>query len=79
MSDTSYVRVISTLTGGFRNKGVGHNFRDMTETADFIDRLKKADLTGVKQIRIIPTEVTFTDPKDAARGLNGASSSGYNW
>ncbi len=74
MSDYSYVRIIATIKGaGYygRNRGIGYNFKDMSETADFVDDLKSADLSGVKQIRIIPTEVNFATPKDVARGLNG--------
>jgi len=73
MSDAKYVKVISTLIGNRRNTGITHNFRNLMETGAFIDRLQTADLSKVKQIRIIPTEVTYTDPYSAASGLDGAS------
>ena len=72
--DYSYVRVISTIKGGGRwgrNAGVSHNLRTMSEAADFMDNLRDADLSGVKQIRFLPTEVTFSKPRDAANGLDG--------
>jgi len=76
MSDSSYVRIIATMENeGFRRRrGVGYNFHDMNETADFFAELRNSNLSGVHQIRILPTEVNFAKPRDVARGLNNAKS-----
>lgn len=68
---TEYVRIIATVTGGYRNRGRGFNFRNMDETADFFDNVRDADLANVKQIRVKPISVTFNKPKDVAAELNG--------
>jgi len=69
----SYVKCVSVLEGEYRNKSITHNFHDMTETSEFVDRLESANLSGVKWIRIVPTAVNFTNPREAASGLDGAS------
>ena len=77
-NDYSFVRVITTLQGGYRNRGIGHNFEDMEQAASFMDELCTVDFSNVKQVRIIPRAVAFTNPKQAAKGLDGATS-GNRW
>ena len=76
---TEYVRVIATVSGSYRNRGRGFNFRNMDETADFFDNVRNADLSNVKQIRVKPISVTFNKPKDVAAELDGVKGqeSGY--
>lgn len=69
--DYSYIRIITSVIGSYRTQGIGHNFHNMEETSTFIEKLVDADLSGVKQIRIIPREVVFTKPIDAAKGIDG--------
>ena len=69
----SFVKVVSVIEGDYRNTNITHNFHDMRETASFMDQLNGLNLKNVKWIRVVPTAVDFTDPGDAARGLDGVT------
>lgn len=68
----SFVKIISTINGeNCRGRGITTNFKNMDETSEFVHGLKNADLANVKQIRIIPTEVRFSDPEGVSAMLDG--------
>jgi hypothetical protein len=81
MSDCKYVKVITTLRGHYRSRGVTHNFPELDDVTVFVGKLENCDLKSVKQIRIVPTEITFTSPRDAAAAIDGASGKDdcYDW
>ena len=73
MSKCKYVRVLTTVKGAYRNRGIGHNFHDMSEAADFLDRLRNVNIKKVTRITIKPTEVDYSDPGRAAKDLDDYS------
>ena len=73
-----YVRVITTVKGSFRNRGLGYNFRNMEETAEFFERLTNKNVSSIKQIRIVPTNVTFTKPEKVANAVTTGEDD-YRW
>lgn len=77
MSDTSYVRIISTISGSYRNRGVGHNVRNMHDAKDFVTELAENGSGNISQIRIKPMEITFSDAREAARTMSRAT--GRSW
>jgi hypothetical protein len=71
MAKYNFIKVVSTIEGSYRRTGVRHNFRDMGEVKNFVEKLEHADLSSVHAIRIVPEAVSFTTPDDAANALDG--------
>ena len=70
----NFVKVVTVIEGEYRNQNITHNFHDLNETAQFMDQLAGTNVKNVKWFRVCPQQVDFSNPREAARGLDGISS-----
>ena len=73
-ADYRYVRVTASICSSWRTRGLGFNLESMEDVTAMFANLEDADLSGVKAIRVKPTQVVISKPRDISNSLDGAGS-----
>jgi len=65
----NFVKIVTTVKGNYRNRGIRHNVRNMEEASIFVEEISGYDMSAIHAVRIVPEAVKFSKPSKAAQAV----------